>query len=83
MGSRLFRAKEGLFCDLDGVPYVITKGQIVREGHPVLRGREASFEPLVPDFEWGDHLDGDEAPTVVGSAPRNPVRADQRAARSR
>jgi hypothetical protein len=82
MAKGLMRAKEGLFFDLNGAPCVVTKGQTVREGHPLLRGREASFEPFTPDFEWGKHEDDDEGPTVVGS-PRNPVRADQRTARSR
>lgn len=83
MAGGLVRAKEGLFFDVDGVPYVVTKGQTVREGHPLLRGREASFEPFLPDYEWGQSTEAAaEAPTVV-NAPRNPVRADQRAARSR
>lgn len=83
MANGLVRAKEGLFFDLDGVPYVVTKGQTVREGHPMLRGREASFEPFTPDYDWGKSPEAvEDGPTVV-NAPRSPVRADQRAARSR
>jgi hypothetical protein len=84
MANGLVRAKEGLIFDHDGVPYVITRGQTVREGHPMLRGREASFEPFLPDYDWGRPTEAgeDDGPTVVNT-PRNPVRADQRGARSR
>jgi hypothetical protein len=45
-------ARESVIFAYDGNQVYIHKGRTtVREGHPVLRGREDLFEPLVPTFD--------------------------------
>lgn len=39
------------FVGEDGTPVLVSKGQIVRVGHPMLEGREHLFAPLTVDFE--------------------------------
>lgn len=41
----LFQAKSEFAVELNGVPTVVHKGELVREGHALLRGRESLFEP--------------------------------------
>lgn len=40
-----------VFVDEDGKEGSVRKGATVRVGHPLLRGREDMFEPLVVNFE--------------------------------
>lgn len=48
----LYVARDSFTVDLDGVPTTITKGITrVREGHPLLDGRESLFEPIAAHFE--------------------------------
>lgn len=44
-GRRLFAARESFSTDIAGTPVVVHKGELVREGHPLLEGREGLFEP--------------------------------------
>lgn len=41
----LFQAKSEFAVSLNGVPIVVHKGELVRSGHPLLKGRESLFEP--------------------------------------
>ncbi len=41
----IYRAKSEFAVDLGGVPVVVHRGDLIREGHPLLKGREALFEP--------------------------------------
>jgi hypothetical protein len=53
MAGRIFVAVDSFSCDVDGTPRVVPLGAIVREGHPIMNGREHLFEPLQQrvDFE--------------------------------
>jgi hypothetical protein len=41
----LFQAKSDFAVELNGVPTVVHKGELVREGHALLKGRMSLFEP--------------------------------------
>lgn len=41
----LFQSKSEFAVSLDGVPTVVHKGELVRAGHALLKGREHLFEP--------------------------------------
>lgn len=50
--GKILVARESAMFDWDGQQVFIHQGRTTaREGHPVLRGREHLFEPLVPVFE--------------------------------
>ena len=52
-GDGLFVATDSFTADIDGVPTAVVRGVTrVREGHPLLEGREALFERIEPHFEW-------------------------------
>ena len=42
--SGLFIAKETFHAEIDGVPVVVQKGELVKKGHAILKGREAFFD---------------------------------------
>ncbi len=42
----LFECVSGFACDYDGQQIVVSIGQRVRAGHPILAGREEFFRPL-------------------------------------
>lgn len=49
-GRGIFRAVQSFSTDLDGVPVnVVARETLVREGHPLLAGREHFFELVQPD----------------------------------
>lgn len=51
-GGRIFVAKESFSFDQDGATVMVTAGRTrVREGHPILAGKEQFFEELVVDYE--------------------------------
>lgn len=41
-----YQAKEAFGVTLDGEPIVVNAGEIVRAGHPILKGRENLFEKV-------------------------------------
>jgi hypothetical protein len=43
--SDLYVARESFWCDLDGVPTLIQKGERIRSGHELLRRQSRYFEP--------------------------------------
>jgi hypothetical protein len=51
--GRLFVAREAFSgTSPDGVPFVVNVGQTIREGHPILKGREIYVEELArADFD--------------------------------
>lgn len=53
------------YDDENGQPRTVAKGALVREGHPMLDGREELFEPLTVDYEHE---------RVAPKAPRTPTR---------
>ena len=78
-------AKEGATFDYQGGPVFLVGGQtIVRAGHPIMNGREHLFVPLNIHYDHRpEPAEEKEAPAEHKSAPVNPVRADQRGARTR
>lgn len=50
--DRLFQAKGEFAVELDGVPTVVHKGELVREGHPLLKNRMSLFEPYDPKIRF-------------------------------
>jgi hypothetical protein len=48
----LFQAKSEFAVELGGVPTVVHKGELVREGHALLRGRKGLFEPFNPKVRF-------------------------------
>lgn len=50
----LFAATESFNVDLDGYPQVVKKGELVREGHELLRRFPHLFEPARARFEFGE-----------------------------
>jgi hypothetical protein len=49
--ANIYVATRSFSTVLDGASRVIQKGATVREGHPLLDGRDANFKLLVPTFE--------------------------------
>jgi hypothetical protein len=51
-GRIIYVARESFSAELDGVPVAVVKGQTrVREGHPLLDGRESLFEPVTVHYD--------------------------------
>ena len=45
--AEIFRAKSGFsYDDENGSPVTVNRGDLVRRGHPVLKGRDELFEPV-------------------------------------
>lgn len=59
---------------IDGVHYNVVAGATVREGHPLLEGRDELFNPFKVDFETdaeaevGKHAAPDEAPAPAAES---------------
>lgn len=50
--SGIFVPRDSFAVEIDGVRYVLHKGVTrVRQGHPVMVGREDLFEPITVDLE--------------------------------
>ena len=49
--SDLFVGIEPALLDFEGAPTVIGPATVVRAGHPIMKGRESLFRPLVVTFE--------------------------------
>lgn len=51
--ASIFVAKNSFIWNDNGTPRLVPAGHRVREGHPVISGREAFFiEEPAPDLEW-------------------------------
>lgn len=50
--SRIYVALSSFACEESGESYHVNAGSTVREGHPLLAGREDLFGPLAIDFEY-------------------------------
>lgn len=51
MADDLFVGTEPCTFDFEGSPVFIGPGTVVRAGHPILKGREGLFKPLVVHFD--------------------------------
>lgn len=52
MEGKVYQAKGPFLVSVDGHQVAVQRGTTVREGHPLLSGREHLFEPFTVDFEW-------------------------------
>jgi hypothetical protein len=76
MSGEIFVAKGGAVLVLGDKRIVLQQGQTVREGHPILAGREQLFEPFTVDYEVEDAQKSEappKAPEVKKQdAPKEP-----------
>lgn len=79
----IYVAREGAVFEVDGTPVFIQQGTTARAGHPILKGREHLFEPLVPDFEVTAEAQVPAKADTTEGAPKRTTQADQGAPRSR
>lgn len=50
--GQIFQARESFTVDMDGSPITVVGGTTrVREGHPLLKGREHLFEPVTVHYD--------------------------------
>lgn len=50
--GQVFVAKESFSTVYEGAPIMVSRGVTrVREGHPLLKGREGFFEPITVDYD--------------------------------
>lgn len=80
MAGQILVAKTSAAFSFDGKSVILSAGRTtVREGHPILEGREALFEPMKVDFEL-DSEAPDDPPPVETPPTSDPVEppADQR-----
>lgn len=67
--AELFQAKSEFAVEIGGVPTVVHKGELVRKGHALLKGRESLFEPYEPKIRFD--LVGVEQATKAPGEKRN------------
>lgn len=44
--SDIYVARESFVCEIDGIPYHVTRGERVRAGHPLLNAQRGQFESV-------------------------------------
>lgn len=69
MAVKYFKAKHAFGVNLDGEQITVAAGEIVRDGHPLLKGRAEHFEP-VTSFGRFDVEQADAAPGAKRGAKR-------------
>jgi len=70
-GRRIYVARETFVCELDGSDVVVTAGVTrVREGHPLLAGREMYFDELDVQYD----VDVEQATAAPGERRKRPTR---------
>lgn len=65
-----YRANQGFATTLDDEPLFVQKGELVRAGHPLLKGREDLFDPA-DDFGRFDHRSEVEQATAAPGEKRS------------
>jgi len=65
--QRMFVCVEQFFAEVDGVPTKIKRGELVAEGHPLMRGREVFFKPsdMYREVEAATAAPGERRPAGV------------------
>ena len=48
----IFVCRSTVLFEHDGVEVAIRRGATVRAGHPIMKGREDMFEPLVVEYDY-------------------------------
>lgn len=73
MAGNIFVATDSVLTDVDGENVYITAGQTAREGHPILKGREAMFVPLQVDYDLPEPEPKAAARPPAPAAKKGPV----------
>jgi hypothetical protein len=50
--GKVYEAREAFVADIDGQPMAVAKGDRVREGHPLLKGRKDLFQESEPEVQF-------------------------------
>lgn len=69
MAGDIFVATDSVLTDIGGENVYITAGQTAREGHPILKGREAMFIPLQVDYDLPEPKAPAKTPAPAPAAP--------------
>lgn len=51
MAAELYVGKESMTFEFEGSPVFVGPNTVIRAGHPIMRGREDLFVPLVVHYE--------------------------------
>lgn len=70
MDDGIYVAAVGFECRVDDLVVTVKAGTTVREGHPLMDGREAFFHPLVVDYELPPEPDGKHVAPKKTAAPK-------------
>jgi hypothetical protein len=70
--SGFWKANQGFATDLDGEPLFVQKGELVRDGHPLLKGREQLFDPADRLSRFDDRPDVEQATKAPGEKRGKP-----------
>jgi hypothetical protein len=62
----LYQAKSEFAVEVNGVPTVVHKGELVREGHVLLKGRRDLFEPFEPKVRFDTNGRVEQATAAPG-----------------
>jgi hypothetical protein len=54
MAGQIYVAKNSFVYEEDGMVKHVPQGATIRAGHPLLKGREGFFSPLVIDFDLAE-----------------------------
>jgi hypothetical protein len=65
----LYVGKEPATFELDGSPVFIGPTVVVRAGHPIMKGRESLFEPLVVHYDVEQAATSEESEEKTRSNP--------------
>lgn len=77
--SDIYKAKGGAVVFIGGRRVVVHEGATARAGHPIMKGREAMFEPLHIDFDLDDASTPAPAAPASGGTASQPSAKDVRA----
>lgn len=68
--SGFWKANQGFATTYEGEPLFVQKGELVRHGHPLLKGRDELFEPADRVSRFDEVDDGVEQATAAPGEKR-------------
>lgn len=72
--SGFWKANQGFATEYDGGPLFVQKGELVRDGHPLLKGREDLFEPAEKLSRFDHKGEVEQATAAPGEKRGKPAR---------